>query len=327
MPDQQIRYIENHDYYIVDDINRTIDAKVATSDTIIHYFKGNHSEIFSEFDPDEHSIRLKDLNGDNSYFILQENIDLDEDTQLMPSGTYRFDYNDQFQTVAKPIRKSWSDQYIELNDDASKLYDDITTFFEQKDEVFSDQDQAKRGTLLYGPPGNGKSMTIRKSVNDLIDNENALCFVMEPDKLSDFSDIDPFRQVLSNQNVIFLIEEITEFGEGDSLLEFLDGGLSWNNSYIVATTNYPEQLDANIMDRPGRFDQTVHVDHPNYENRKKFLNELYDEPVTKEAINKSDGLSLAYLKEATVRAKLYDIELTTAIHEIKNQHQEFVNSN
>ena len=48
----------------------------------------------------------------------------------------------------------------------------------------------------------------------------------------------------------------------ENLLTFLDGESSWDNTVTIATTNYPEDLPANLVDRPGRFDTFIEYGNP-----------------------------------------------------------------
>lgn len=120
----------------------------------------------------------------------------------------------------------------------------------------------KKGILLYGPPGTGKTSDIM-NLCDLAKENNINVFILN----SEFSllKLETIRPLLDGKPTVFVLEELTErlrSGSVEKLLTFLDGENSWENSITIATTNYPEELPANIADRPGRFDTFLHYTYP-----------------------------------------------------------------
>ena len=91
-----------------------------------------------------------------------------------------------------------------------------------------------------------------------------------------------------------------------SFLSFLDGQASWNNCLILATTNYPERLPGNIIDRPSRFDRVIRVDYPKPDVRKKYLDKMLGESNVDEImIKKTEGFSIAYMKEICIQMMIH----------------------
>src|SRR5262249_50595212 len=90
------------------------------------------------------------------------------------------------------------------------------------------------------------------------------------------------------------------------LLNELDGFAENTGLCVLATTNFPERLDASILDRPSRFDRKYQFDLPGELERFAYL-KLWNEqqaeelrltePGLRTLVELSNGFSFAYLKE------------------------------
>ena len=139
------------------------------------------------------------------------------------------------------------------------------------------------GILLFGPPGNGKTMMLRqisKTIKDAtmieldtasilkMGSEEALEKIKEEFNLArenapsiifidEIDGVFPKRDVSSSQEFIQMTSE---------LLKQIDGIKSFSNIVIIAATNRPDALDPALL-RPGRFDKLVFVKPPEINER------------------------------------------------------------
>jgi intein/homing endonuclease len=92
---------------------------------------------------------------------------------------------------------------------------------------------------------------------------------------------------------------IKRYGESE-VLEILDGESQVNGIVFVATTNYPEDLDARIVNRPSRFDRVEHIDMPNAESRALYLNAKVGTTIAPDGTDlvvATKDMSIAHLRE------------------------------
>ena len=139
------------------------------------------------------------------------------------------------------------------------------------------------GILLFGPPGNGKTMMMRQISKSLkgvtmieLDTANILKMGSQEalEKIKE-----EFNLARENAPSIIFMDEIDgvfpkretstsqEFVQMTSeLLKQIDGIKSFSDIVIIAATNRPDSLDPALL-RPGRFDKLIFVKPPETDER------------------------------------------------------------
>jgi hypothetical protein len=220
-------------------------------------------------------------------------------------------------------KKLMTDSLIDLGNSASlKVINGIRLFWTRRPRYTQKGILFKRGILVWGPPGSGKTATIALLIQELILSGGIVLLIQNPSTA--VLGLKQLRQIEPNRPLIVVLEDVDEiirgYGEHD-LLALLDGEHQTDNVVNIATTNYPEQLGSRIVNRPSRFDEVVKIGMPSAEMRIQYLRHILADEVDQYDYMKwaqeTDGLSIAHLKELVVAVTCLDQNYDEVIRRIK----------
>jgi hypothetical protein len=185
---------------------------------------------------------------------------------------------------------------------------------EQRDRLLAARQHLKRGLLLYGPPGVGKTHTLRYLLGQLTDvtivelTGEALHLIGTACSVA--RTLQPSMVVVED---VDLIAEDREMFGGHSLLfqllNEMDGLAEDADVVFVLTTNRPAVLESALAARPGRVDQAVALELPDAEARRRLFR-LYQGGLEVDAsrldavVERTDGVTASFLKELLRRGAL-----------------------
>lgn len=169
---------------------------------------------------------------------------------ILPARVYSIDIDGrtgQFLFVTKSIV---TDDLVVLPDTASeRVLQAIDTFWRARESFKKYGQLFKRGIMLWGPPGGGKTATLMLLSRDIIERKGIVVLANHPVRTAKGLEI--IRRVEPDRPLICILEDIDEMvaehGEHE-LLALLDGETQIDNVAFIATTNYPERLDNSIRD-------------------------------------------------------------------------------
>lgn len=211
------------------------------------------------------------------------------------------------------------------------LLNEFVTFWTRAGEMAERGMIAKRGLLLYGPPGSGKTSAVQLMSHHMITQMGGVVvFVNHPSTTA--AALQLLRQLEPERPVILLYEDIDamvqRMGEAE-LLALLDGELQVGHVVNVATTNYPEHLDRRFTDRPGRFDRVTLVGMPLPDARRAYFEAKapdVPEPRRDQWVIASDGWSIAHLRELVVAHLVLGEEDSAVIARLNGMREALPNS-
>ena len=230
----------------------------------------------------------------------------------VPAGVYEIGWNSNLQSNTLKKQPFKTDELYHLPSyEITDILLDIDNFWDRADNYKKYNYIHKRGILMYGEPGCGKSGIIQLISQQLIEKDGIVLNVKDEEDVDRFTSfIATFRKVEPNRPLVVLLEDIDSLaGENRfqtaRLLNILDGVKQIDGVVYIATTNYPEKLQERITNRPSRFDRRYQVELPNEEIRRAYINHKLNEDDLKnvnieEWIKKTEGMSLSHLKEVVI---------------------------
>lgn len=215
--------------------------------------------------------------------------------------------------VIEQIQKFWSD--------------DVKTKMEKRGFLH------KRGILMFGEPGSGKTCTIQILIKMLMAKGGLAIYAEDPHILSNCLQL--LRRIEPHRPIIVILEDFDTLTERDrrenNWLAVLDGEAQINNVVFLATTNYIEQLDKRLVDRPSRFDVIMPVPMPTAKARAAYIR--HKEPSLSndelfEWVQASAGYSIAHIKEMILSILCYGKTLEETTARLNTQrNRDFSNKN
>ena len=186
---------------------------------------------------------------------------------------------------------------------------------EHRQQLLAAQQHLKRGLLLYGPPGVGKTHSVRYLTSQL---HGVTIVQLTGDSLRFISTACSVARTL--QPAMVVVEDVDLIAEDRGmhpghhpllfqLLNEMDGLAEDADVVFLLTTNRADVLEPALAARPGRVDQAVPLDLPDAEARRRLV-ALYrgslalDQSRLDSVIARTEGVTASFLKELLRRAAL-----------------------
>ena len=225
---------------------------------------------------------------------------------------YHDGYFRKDEELFKSIKNATFDNLVLPDSLKQQIQKDFEQFFSSREVYERYQIPWKRGAIFIGPPGNGKTHTLKALINQL----GKPCLYIRSFKSEDETDeanmSEVFKRARMNAPCVLVLEDLDSMIDNNNrafFLNELDGFNSNTGVVVLATTNHPEKLDSSILDRPSRFDRKYYFQLPADAERcayiTKWNGELepemrLTEKGTARVVSETHDFSFAYLKELFV---------------------------
>ena len=241
----------------------------------------------------------------------------------LPAGIYKL-YSDSTGSYFVPTNISHDNLLVLPDTKSEEVLKEIDQFWARKDKYNLLKVKHKRGFLLHGPPGSGKTSTVIQTMQKMVNLGGVVILGGDENPSFVSNMLSTLRNVESTRPVTVVLEDIDSIikrYDEASLLSLLDGEDSIDGVVFIATTNYPENLDGRVSNRPSRFDRVIKIDVPTIEARKVYLRHCAGEQLTEKEVDSwaeiSEGFSIAHLKELIVSVLAYGGDLQEEAKRLK----------
>lgn len=259
-------------------------------------------------------------------FYIEKNGEVSES---LPPGVYNLAFTPDSRVYFEKITPV-TDSLLEIKGSVhEEILADVDNFMSKEtQEKFKTYGVVhKRGYLLYGPGGSGKTVTAIKAAKKLADSGGVILFNPHPNALAQVVPI--IRKNNESCLIGVIYEEFDDYLQGSSstLLSVLDGELQVNNFVVIACTNYINRIPGRVKNRPSRFARVIEVGVPSKEFREEFFRQkLASEHQDQLAafVDVSDGFVVDQMKDLVVSVFCMGETLSQAAKKIKDMQGESV---
>jgi len=210
----------------------------------------------------------------------------------------------------QPGAKTWDDLSL-LPELKEELMANTVGFLKRSKELAKYGIPRKRGLILAGKPGTGKTLISRVLMSN---SPGITCLAADPALLVHARYIRELYDIAGDlRPCIVFLEDIDLIGESrggpgargealNELLDILDGVKECSEVVTIATTNYAEALDDALSQRPSRFDRVITMRPPGRELRREIVRNLcrripLEPSVQDHVVSMTEGYTPAQVQE------------------------------
>jgi len=262
--------------------------------------------------------------------MIRASTDITLQKALEP-GVYVIDFSREQGLFCKKIDIKSDELFVFSDSITIDLLEEIKLFWSKADLYKKNKLIHKRGILLEGFPGTGKSSIISILSNEIMKMGGVVFKVSGYRNLDNYIDFvrTGFRKIQPDTPIITILEDIDQYDEVEiELLDFLDGKTHLDHHVIIATTNNTEMIPDTFL-RPSRIDLKIEIPLPNEQTRREyFQHKNVPEKDLELLVERSDECSLADLKELYICIYLLDYVIEDAITKVRTpkEKKNYLNS-
>ncbi|KAI0824726.1 P-loop containing nucleoside triphosphate hydrolase protein [Trametes gibbosa] len=191
-------------------------------------------------------------------------------------------------------KANWGDVILK-EEFKTALKKDIYGFFDSEDLYKSLAIPWKRGLIMYGPPGNGKTISMKAVMKDCDARGYAPLYVksFRSWRGEEGSMTEVFTKARQMAPCVLILEDLDALindGNRSFFLNQLDGLEGNDGLLIIGSTNHFDRLDPALNNRPSRFDRKYLFDDPDEDERTLYVQYWQNKLHSNKAISFPDSL-------------------------------------
>jgi chaperone BCS1 len=230
-----------------------------------------------------------------------------------------------WEPFGEPRRRREFESVILDRDMAERILADVLEFLDSRDWYEQRGVPYRRGYLLHGPPGCGKTSYIMALAGKLeydICQMNLSNSALSDERLGYLLNVAPPKSIILLEDIdaAFLSREDIDLNRSayqglgrvtlSGMLNVLDGVASSEGRILFMTTNYPEKLDP-ALTRPGRVDMKYYIGYASNEQLVRAFERFY--PPNESGVSGKDFVdAIESAKKLVKLPKRKKIELSMA---------------
>lgn len=239
-------------------------------------------------------------------------------------GIYSVDFSKDYGYYCKKMDIKSDELFVFSDSITQELLEEIDLFWSKADIYKENNLIHKRGILLEGFPGTGKSSIISILSAEIIKKGGVVFKINGYRNLDNYIEFvrSSFRKIQPDTPIITILEDLDQYEDVEiELLDFLDGKTHLDHHVIIATTNNTEIIPDTFL-RPSRMDLKIEIPLPCDITRKEYFKfKNVPEENIQELVEKSKGFSLADLRELYICIYLLDYSIDEAVAKIASPRE------
>lgn len=236
-----------------------------------------NSDYLSEFNKKVKYLVKKETTNNNIFKGVDFRCNKGEYIELSEPMEKNERYYNEPVPIANINKKKLHDEHLIYTDDSilTSVMKDIALFFKDSTKTMYKNMNIphKRGIILHGDPGNGKSALIRETIRR---TPNIAKIVFNPGMKRFTNVLSLLVEALDGEPAIVILEDMDSIIDQRNRAEFLnilDGINMISGVFFIGTTNYIERIDPAFVNRSGRFDRVYTIGNPDAAIRREFFRE------------------------------------------------------
>lgn len=239
-------------------------------------------------------------------------------------GLYSVDYDRNLGFYCQEQNFISDELYLFSDSQSNTIVNEILSFINKRELYKNNNILHKRGILLVGSSGTGKTSIINQILQDL-SNEGVVSFnITDPDNLLNYIDFITyyFRKIQKDTPIVTILEDLEKYYTLESdLSNFLDGRNNIDNHIVLATSNNTTNISDLIL-RPSRFDLKIEIPLPSENTRREYFKfKKVDSSIIEELVMQTKGFSIAELKEVFISVFLLKYPISDTLKRIGSKYQ------